>query len=72
MAHLLNFLLGLGSAANPLGTVPQYRVPTLGDRVKDARKISGDFRNVGQDLDKASRKVMREAYGEVDDRATAG
>ena len=62
MQHLLNLLAGLGESLGALGSAPQYSYPQRGDRRADAAAIRGDFRQVGDDLDKTARRALNDHH----------
>jgi len=69
MQHLKNILFGVGDVLAAFGTAPSYRYPQPGDRRKDAAKISGDWRTVGQDMRKS---IKRDKDGAVNHGAAKG
>lgn len=71
MNHLLNFLAGIGSAMNPFGTAPGYKLPSPRDRLTDNRHLRSDVRSVGRDLTKKTSAALSEQYGKINNRTTA-
>ena len=69
MTHLLNFLAGLGSAINGLGTAPSYHIPSRSDRSRDVQCLRQDAARVGRDLTKKADEALSNEHGKVHDRA---
>ena len=65
MNHFLNVLAGFGSAINPFGTAPEYKLPKIGDRSVDAERIASDFKVVGKRLEKKTTTALSENYESI-------
>ncbi len=69
MEHLKNILTGVGNVLAAFGTAPSYRYPEVGDRLRDAQQISGDWVRVGTAMNTTLTKEKSIQDGSVNDCA---